>query len=59
MHPIAPEGTEMIRDFMNMEESFWNWDKIFEPVYSFMQPGHKLKFLEARVDFFKKHPSQF
>jgi methionyl-tRNA synthetase len=59
MHPIAPEGTEMIRDFMNMDESFWSWDKIFEPVYAFMQPGHKLKFLEARVDFFKKHPSQF
>ncbi len=59
MHPIAPEGTEMIRDYLNMDESFWSWDRIFEPVYSFIQDDHQLKFLEARVDFFKKHPSQF
>lgn len=60
MHPIAPEGTEMILEYLNLKGDFWNWERIFEPVYSFMEnpEEHKLKFLEARVDFFKKHPSQ-
>ncbi len=60
MHPIAPEGTEMIREYLRFGEEFWNWDNIFETVYYFMDNPHehKLKFLEPRVDFFKKHPSQ-
>jgi methionyl-tRNA synthetase len=60
MHPIAPEGTEMIREYLQLDETFWNWEKIFEPVYAFMkEPAeHRLRFLEPRVDFFKKHPSQ-
>lgn len=60
MHPIAPEGTEMILDYLMLGEDFWNWERIFEPVYTFMpEPEkHKLKFLEPRVDFFGKHPSQ-
>lgn len=60
MHPIAPEGTEMILEYLRLGEDFWSWDRIFQPVYAFMNdPGsHKLKFLEPRVDFFKKHPSQ-
>ena len=60
MHPIAPEGTEMILEYLNLEGDFWNWDNIFKPIYDFIknQEEHKLKFLEPRVDFFKKHPSQ-
>jgi methionyl-tRNA synthetase len=60
MHPITPEGTEMIFEYLNLDENFWNWERIFEPVYFFMDNPveHKLKFLEPRVDFFKKHPSQ-
>ena len=60
VHPIAPEGTEMIRRFLKIDESIWSWERIFEPIYSFMpEPKtHKLEFLEPRVDFFEKHPSQ-
>ena len=60
MHPIAPEGTEMILDYLMLGEEFWNWERIFEPVYAFMPDPekHKLRFLEPRVDFFGKHPSQ-
>ena len=63
MHPIAPEGTEMILEYLNLDknaEEFWSWEYVFEPVYVFMSnpEKHKLKFLEPRVDFFKKHPSQ-
>jgi len=60
VHPIAPEGTEMVREYLNVDERFWNWDHIFDTVYDFMaDPAqHKLKFLEPRIDFFIKHPSQ-
>ncbi len=60
MHPVAPEGTEMIREFLNLGEEFWSWDRIFDPIYTFMQDpeAHRPKFLEPRVDFFGKHPSQ-
>jgi methionyl-tRNA synthetase len=60
VHPIAPKGTEMVREYLNLDESFWNWDHIFDTVYDFMpDPSqHKLKFLEPRIDFFIKLPSQ-
>jgi len=59
-HPIAPEGTEMIRRYLRVDESFWSWERIFEPIYAFMPEPviHKLEYLEPRVDFFGKHQSQ-
>jgi len=50
----------MILDYLRLGEEFWSWDRVFEPVYSFIDnpQEHKLKFLEPRVDFFKKHTSQ-
>ncbi|MFW6269047.1 MAG: class I tRNA ligase family protein [Bacillota bacterium] len=64
MHPVAPEGTEMVLEYLNLDdedEEFWDWDRIFEPVFAFMDnpEEHKLKHLESRVDFFEKHPSQY
>lgn len=60
MHPIAPEGTEMIQEYLRLPKEMFHWDRIFEPVYAFMEDPqqHLLKFLEPRVDFFSKHPSQ-
>ena len=60
MHPIAPEGTEMAREYLGLEPEFWSWDGIFEPLYAFWDDPaqHRLKFLEPRVDFFRRHPSQ-
>jgi methionyl-tRNA synthetase len=60
MHPIAPVGTEMIREYLNMDEELWSWDRIFDTLYSFMDDPatHRLKYLPARTDFFEKHPSQ-
>jgi methionyl-tRNA synthetase len=60
VHPIAPKGTEMILEYLNLKDDFWNWDRVFQTVYDFMDnpSDHKLKFLEPRVDFFEKHPSQ-
>ncbi|MGN0642519.1 MAG: class I tRNA ligase family protein [Huintestinicola sp.] len=60
LHPLAPQGTEMVRDYLNMGEDFWTWDRIFDTMQDFCgNEPHKLKFLEPKVDFFKRHPSQF
>ncbi len=60
MHPIAPVGTEKVRDYLRLDDEFWNWERIFEPIYAFMPSpsDHKLKELPPKVDFFEKHPSQ-
>lgn len=60
LHPVAPQGTEMIREYLNVGNEFFCWDHIFEPLYFFMKDpeNHQFKFLEPRVDFFEKHPSQ-
>lgn len=60
LHPLAPRGTEMVRDYMNLDESLWSWDNIFGTLSEMLgTEGHKLKFLEPKVDFFTRHPSQF
>jgi methionyl-tRNA synthetase len=50
----------MILEYLNLSDEFWNWNRIFQPLYDFFEnpSTHKLKFLEPRVDFFRKHPSQ-
>lgn len=60
IHPIAPEGSEKIREYLNLDGAFWSWQTIFEPVYAFMnhRDTHRLNYLEPKTDFFKKHPSQ-
>ncbi len=60
LHPMAPKGTEMILEYLQLDDSFWSWDKIFDPISAFTGgKDSKLKFLEPRVDFFTRHPSQF
>jgi methionyl-tRNA synthetase len=60
VHPIAPKGCDTIRNQLQLDERFWSWDHIFEPVYFFMDDPqtHRPKFLEPRSDFFEKHASQ-
>ena len=62
LHPIAPIGTEMVRDYLNIGKEMWNWDYIFDGLADNILKGeteHEIKFLEPRVDFFKRHESQF
>ena len=33
VHPIARSGTEMIREYLNVGEELWSWDRIFDPIY--------------------------
>ena len=60
LHPIAPDGCEMFREYMNMDKSLWSWDNILEPISSYVGDleEHELEYLMPRVDFFKKHESQ-
>lgn len=59
LHPMAPAGTEMILEYLQLGNDFWSWDRIFDTLSDFTGgKDHKLKFLEPRVDFFTKHQSQ-
>lgn len=61
LHPVAPRGTELIREYLHFGEEFWSWKSIHEPI-SVAAPGgtaHRIKELPPRFDFFPKHPSQF
>jgi len=57
-HPIVPEGCEMIREYLNVNDRIWDWRYIFDAFDTFIGENHKFTFLEPRVDFFKKHQSQ-
>ena len=60
-HPVVPSGCEKTREYLNIDERIWNWDYAFEDLYFFMEDkeNHEVKVLEAKEDFFEKHPSQF
>ncbi len=61
VHPIAPEGCEMFKEYLNISDELWNWDKILDPITSYFDDvnTHSFKFLEPKVDFFKKMDHQF
>jgi methionyl-tRNA synthetase len=60
MHPVAPEGTEMIREYIGLPEEVWGWENIFKTIYELIpEPeNHRIRTLEPKVDFFPKHASQ-
>ncbi|MCD7731478.1 MAG: class I tRNA ligase family protein [Oscillospiraceae bacterium] len=61
LHPIAPSGTEMVREYFQVDEGLWSWDSIFDTFEKTLggETEHQLKFLEPRKDFFTRHESQF
>ena len=59
LHPLAPFGTEKLREYLQLDERIWSWDTVFEPFEFFAPQGHELKFLPPRTDFFTRHESQF
>ncbi len=60
LHPIAPSGCEMIRKYLNLDERIWNWDNIFKTIHELSDEVEyfDVKFLEPKIDFFKKHECQ-
>lgn len=59
LHPMAPIGTEKLKEYLQVDDRIWSWDTIFEPLNFFTDKNHKLKFLPPRTDFFTRHESQF
>ncbi len=59
LHPMAPIGTEKLREYLQVDERIWSWDTILEPLTYFTGENHSLKFLPPRTDFFTRHESQF
>ena len=61
VHPIAPEGCEMFKEYLNIDDKLWDWNKIFDPIHSYFDDknNHKFKFLKPRIDFFKKMEHQY
>ncbi len=59
MHPIVPQGTELIAEYLGFGDKLWGWEHIFDTLYDFCDSKeHQLKFLEPRFDFFPMHESQ-
>ncbi|MBQ9342056.1 MAG: class I tRNA ligase family protein [Lachnospiraceae bacterium] len=61
LHPIAPAGTELVQDYLRVDDKMFNWEYIFDDIYGLVanKDNHRLKFLEPRFDFFKKPECQF
>lgn len=60
LHPVAPFGTEKVREYLRVGEALWSWDRIFAPLSELIEnpAEHRLLEVPPRVDFFDKHPSQ-
>ena len=65
MHPVVPEGTEMICDYLNFDEhEFFSWNYDFEGLEELCSASeiqdrlHPVRELPPRTDFFEIHPSQ-
>ena len=61
LHSVAPKGIENLAEYLGVDESIFNWDRCNETIYNWFEEkeNHRPKFIEAKFDFFKKHPSQF
>ena len=60
LHPIAPIGCEMVREYLGVGNELWSWDYIFDTLEELIgdRDTHRLKYLQPRIDFFQKHESQ-
>ena len=60
-HPVVPHGCEKTAEYLNLDDSIFSWDHAFETLYDLMSDpeNHVVRELEAKEDFFEKHPSQF
>ncbi len=61
LHSVAPKGTENVAKYLAVSDEVFDFNKINEPIYNYFndKQNHKPLFIEAKFDFFKKHPSQF
>ena len=60
LHPVTPTNIEKLAEDLKVSGDIFDWKTINEPIYNFVENpnNYKPKFIEARYDFFVKHPSQ-
>lgn len=60
LHSVAPKSIENLADYLGVDETIFNWDRVNESIYNWFEnpEKHTPKFIEPKFDFFKKHPSQ-
>jgi len=60
LHPVVPDSVEKLAEDLKVSKGIFSWDTINAPIYDFVEDkdNYRPKFIEARYDFFKKHPSQ-
>ena len=60
MHPIAPIGSEKVREQLGVDERLWCWHHIFEPLPFFFKDGaaHRFAELPPKADFYEKPACQ-
>ena len=60
LHPIAPTGCDMVKEYLGVDDRIYDWNHIFDDLSDWIAPDeHVFKFLEPKVDFFKKPECQF
>ena len=60
LHPIAPTGCDMVKEYLGVDDRIYDWNHIFEDLSDWISvEQHVFKFLEPKVDFFKKPECQF
>lgn len=61
LHPVAPNGTENVADYLGFDQSIcFDWKNIFGTYNDILDKSkeRKIKTLKEREDFFKRHQSQ-
>ena len=58
LHPIAPNGVELIVKYFKMDEQVYNWDNVSKTYSQMYKDVKSFEFLPPKFDFFKKHSSQ-
>lgn len=60
LHPVSPDNIENLAKYLKVSDDIFNWETINEPIYNFVEDkdNYRPEFIEAKFDFFKKHPSQ-
>lgn len=56
VRPIEQKGTDMLKEYFGFTDEVFMWPSIFKSAYDVMKTPNKpeFKFLEPRVDFFKR-----
>ncbi len=58
LHPIAPEGVDLVRKYLKADEKLYDWNNIEKTFFEIYKGVNSFEFLKPQFDFFKKHESQ-